>query len=427
MKIYRRIFKSELLRGSSAYLLASIATSSIPFLLLPVLTRYLTPAEYGEVAMFMVWISLLSAFCGLCVHGAASRKYFDVGNESDELAKFIFMCLLILTSTTIMFFSMVVMLASLLNDLLEISAFWLVAGVITAGLNFVIQLRLGQWQVRKEPKPYGFFQVSQALVNMSLSLFFVTVLYLGETGRLLGIVIATGIFALFSLWLLFKDKLIKVCWRPDMAKEAIGFGVPLMPHIVGMFLLNTVDRAVITAELGIDKAGIYMVAIQVSMAVSIILDAVNKAFVPWLFERLNRDNLAEKSSVVRVTYGYYCLLAFGVILSFMWADEVLLLVVGPQYVEAADLIAWIILAKGFHGGYLMVTNYLFYTKRTGILSSITITCGLINVGLLFAVINVWGLTGVAWAYCVSKFLQWLVTWFYANKQVPMPWTNFIKK
>lgn len=371
--------------------------------------------------MFSVWMSLMGAFCGLSVHGAASRKYFDFREGTDELGRFIFMCLMILALTTVCLLVLILLASPILSSVLNLSEKWLIVGVLCAGLSFLIQLRLGQWQVRKKVKPYGIFQVSQALLNTSLSLVFVTVLYLGATGRILAIVITTAVFALFALVFLIKNNLLRVCWRPDMAREALRFGVPLIPHIVGLFLLNTVDRAVITSELGIDKAGIYMVAIQVSMAISIILDAVNKTFVPWLFERLKLGNAVEKQKVVKVTYGYYSLLAFGVVISFLWADDALLLIAGADYSEASYLVAWVVLAKGFHGGYLMVTNYLFYTKNTGILSSITISCGLLNVALLFLFINKWELLGVAWAYCFSKLVQWLVTWFYANRQVPMPW------
>ncbi len=65
--------------------------------------------------------------------------------------------------------------------------------------------------------------------------------------------------------------------------------------------------------------------------------------------------------MVKVTYYYYALLALGRT-KLLWSDDVLLLVVGADYSEVAKLVAWIILAKGFHSGYLMVTNYLFILK-----------------------------------------------------------------
>lgn len=69
-------------------------------------------------------------------------------------------------------------------------------------------------------------------------------------------------------------------------KEAASFGVPLIPHIMGGFLLMTVDRAVIGSVLSLDAAGYYMVAAQIAGILGIALDSVNKAYVPWLFEKL---------------------------------------------------------------------------------------------------------------------------------------------
>lgn len=419
--LFKKLVRHELLRGSAIYLVASVINAIIPFLLLPILTRYLSPAEYGEVAMFLVWISLIGALCGLSVHGAANRKYFDINENFEELAKYIFMCFVILFVSSLIILALVFSFAPYLSEILGISAFWLIVGVPVAALGFVNNLRLGQWQVSKQAFRYGVYQVSQSLLNVTLTLFLVVLLYLGASGRILGISITLLIFALIAIGLLFKDRLIKIAWRPDMAKDALRFGVPLIPHIIGMFLLNTVDRAVISAKLGIDQAGIYMVAIQLSMAASIVLDAVNKTFVPWLYERLKRNKYSENLMIVKVTYAYYLLLGFGVLLGFAIAGDILLLIVGSDYADAAALIGWIILAKAFHGGYLMVTNYLFYSKNTGILSIITIFCGLLNVALLFVLISYAGLIGAAWAYCISKFVQWVLTWLVANQKVSMPW------
>ncbi len=45
----------------------------------------------------------MGAFCGLSVQGAASRKYFDFKDDREELARFIFMCLVILAGSTAFF------------------------------------------------------------------------------------------------------------------------------------------------------------------------------------------------------------------------------------------------------------------------------------------------------------------------------------
>ncbi len=73
--------------------------------------------------------------------------------------------------------------------------------------------------------------------------------------------------------------------------------------------------------------------------------------------------------------------------------------------------------------YLMVTNYIFYSKRTALLSASTITAGLVNVGLLVVLISLMGLKGAAVAFAISMAFKFLMTWFVANLRHPMPWFN----
>ncbi len=56
---------SPLISGSAVYVVANLIAAVTPFLLLPILTRYLPPNEYGEIAIFLKLISALSAIVGL--------------------------------------------------------------------------------------------------------------------------------------------------------------------------------------------------------------------------------------------------------------------------------------------------------------------------------------------------------------------------
>ena len=57
-----KLKSNTFLAGSAVYLFSNILNAAIPFALLPVLTRYLTPEEYGEVAMFQTLLGALMAF-----------------------------------------------------------------------------------------------------------------------------------------------------------------------------------------------------------------------------------------------------------------------------------------------------------------------------------------------------------------------------
>jgi O-antigen/teichoic acid export membrane protein len=410
--------------GSVVYLVSNILNAAIPFALLPVLTRYLTPEEYGEVAMFQTLLGALMAVIGLSLHGAAGRKFYDGNLEERDLKEFIGSCLQILVMTTVLTLTVLFTFQNQFSRWLGLDQEWLLlAALVTAG-NVIALIRLGQWQVRKKAKSYGALQVTKSILDVNLSLILVVLLLQGSGGRIFAQVIAVSIFALFALYFLKRDNLLTfIVWRPEYIKEALRFGVPLIPHVGGIFLLTTVDRLVINSKFGLAQAGIYMVAVQFGMTLSIIFDAINKAYVPRLYECLKRDDESEKRRVVIYTYIWFLIILFGAALAFVVGPSIIRFFAGEQYIRSGDLIGWLVLGQVFGGMYHMMTSYIFYSKKTGLLSITTIISGALNLVLLYFFISMFGLKGAAYSFCFSMGVRFLLTWWVAQNRHPMPWFN----
>lgn len=418
----------SLTKNSLIYLFSNIINAAIPFLLLPILTRILSTEEYGQIAMFQILVTGLAAFVGLNTVGAANRKYYDDVKSLDELSQYNGACLHILFISTIILLVIGTIFSQQLSEFLSIPISWIYSALFLSSLSFIMNLRLGQWQVRGDAFKFGTLQITNGLFNVSLSLLLVVVLQLGAEGRVDAQVIAGALSALVAMAMLFKDKLVTLfCWRPCYVKQALHFGVPLIPHVFGIFLLSAVDRFVINQELGLGAAGIYMVAVQLSIAFNILFDAINKAYVPWLFEVLKRDNSDEKRKVVKYTYLYFLFLILIALIPFLVGPWALVLIAGENYRAAGEVIGLLCLGQIFGGMYLMVTNYIFYAKKTGYLALVTISSGFLNIALLFLLVTEMGITGAAIAFVLSKGFQFLLTWFVAYFSVNMPWFSSSEK
>lgn len=416
---------NSFLTGSAVYLFSNILNAAIPFALLPILTRYLSPAEYGQVAMFQTLMGALAAFIGLSIAGAAGRKYYDNQSSSEMLGDFIGCCVQILLVTSLLALVLVWVARASLSEWLGLETQWLLLAVLVTAASVINQLRLGQWQVRKQAKQYGVLQVGSSLINVLLSLLLVVAWQQGADGRMSAQVWAAGLLALLAWWLLKRDGLLRLwIWRPAYVKEALRFGVPLIPHVGGIFLLSAVDRFFINSRLGLEEVGVYMVAVQFAAALGLVFDAINKAYVPWLFERLTRNNSTEKRQIVRFTYLWYFIILFGAGCAFWLGPWIVTFVAGESYAKAGEVIGWLALGQVFGGMYLMVTNYIFYSKRTGLLSLATITSGFVNIGLLLLLIPLLGIEGAAIAFCIAMALRFILTWWVAQMRHPMPWFNF---
>ena len=420
--------RGSFVSGAGIYLFSNILNAVIPFILLPILTRYLSPEEYGEVAIFQTLLGALGAFVGMTFVGAANRKFFDGNLEKNELAEFIGSCVQLITISTVIIFSVLFLFRLSVSEWLSLKSSYVLFAVVVSFCTAIISLRLGQWQVQKKAVKYGALQISQSLFNMLLSLLLVAVLLKGAEGRIDAQIVASLIFVLIAFFLLKKDGLLKTFnWRKKYLAEALSFGLPLMPHLAGGFLLNSVDRFVINNEIGLADAGIYMVAVQLTAAIGIVFDAINKAYVPWLFEKLKADSYKVKQEIVRLTYLWYLAIALGVLIAFYIGPWLVVFIAGEKYAVAGKVVGWLALGQGFQGMYLMVTNYIFFSKKTGLLSIASIGSGLLNLFLLIIFVRILGLQGAAIAFALSMGIRFILTWFIAHKQHPMPWFNFISK
>ena len=135
----------SLFSGTTVYVVSNVFNAAIPFFLLPVLTRYLTPVEYGLVGMFLLTLTLVGAFTGLSMHGAANRKYFDRGSSAD-LSVYITCCVTIILVSTSVVLLIVYLFRNPLGEWVGLSTNWLLLAVVASAMS---NLRLGQWQVRK--------------------------------------------------------------------------------------------------------------------------------------------------------------------------------------------------------------------------------------------------------------------------------------
>ena len=66
-----------LARHGSVYGLATLLHRMISFIMLPIYTRYLSPADYGVLELIYLTTNIIAMVIGLRIEAAVSRFYFD--------------------------------------------------------------------------------------------------------------------------------------------------------------------------------------------------------------------------------------------------------------------------------------------------------------------------------------------------------------
>jgi O-antigen/teichoic acid export membrane protein len=415
MSSLRKLFGSV-----ATYASANILNSAIPFFLLPVLTRVLSPAEYGIVAMFTTVMSVLSAFTGLSLHGAVSVRYFD-----DEInhPRFVGTCLAVLSASTFIVLMVVWSIAEPLSGWVSLPEGWLAIAVLASGVQTIIQIRLVVWQVKDQVLRYGSFQVVQTLVNLSLSLGLILLLGMGWEGRGFGIVGAIFLFGMLALYSLQRGG--GISWKIDLdyAKASLRFGVPLIPHTIGGMMIAMSDRFIVTSALGVSATGSYAVGAQVGMVVGVLADAFVKAFGPHLYGELKKkDDLAGVRIVRQCAVVFLVFLVMAIVYVSV-LPYVYPWIVGDEYKDSLIVAQLIGFGNAFMGMYYVVAGFIFFSEKTGYLSRLTLSVGLINIFLTYFLVGKIGGVGAAWSYVFVQLIFFVGAWSMAQKILPLPWLS----
>ena len=421
MKI-KNILNSSLFKASGIYSVTSILNASIPFLLLPILTRELTPEDYGIVAMAAILINIITPFIGMSAHGAAQRKYFET--DSTHYARYIGNIFILLITSSVIFLLLFFVFNSSISKLTEIPGKWLYVLLLVAISQFVSMILLTIWQCKTKPLLFGAFKIAQSLINFGLTILLVVYIKTGWEGRIVGQLVAALVGAAFCLAYMVKKKLICFEYNKGDIKDILKFSAPLIPHTLGGLVFAFTDRIFITNLVGIKETGVYTVAFQIGSVLGLITSSFNSAYIPWLFAKLKTDLYADKVKIVKFTYLYFAIiLAAGLGSSFVlpWLTEK---IAGESFKGAGVYVFWIVMGYVFNGMYLMVTGFVFYAKKTGMLSKVTLISAAINIPLTYILLKEFGTIGAAISTTIVFALSFIFTWILSARVYQMPWFSF---
>lgn len=425
--IIKKILSLDLIKSTGSYTLFNVLEKAVPFLLLPVLTRFLSTEDYGIISMFSVMVGIVTPIMSLGMQAAILRNFFKKQNTDFEFPSYVFNVLVI---SVVISFSVGIIFDIFSNFIAGISSFpkqWLFAILIVSFGQFINSVLLSVWQAKFRAISYGVFKVLLSITNLGISVILIVWLGYHWEGRIIGYLTAVSLFGLLALYFLYSNNYVKFEIRKDYIKHALKFGIPLVPHMIGNYLINMIDRFFITNMVSLSETGIYTVGYQIGMIIGVLADAFNKAWNPWLYKQLNKESLSEKTKVVKITYvGMLILIILAISLSLI-APWFLNFFVGENFAGSSKFVFWIALGFAFKGMYSITNGYIFYIEKTIHIATITFFAALINIVLNYYLIITLKTIGAAIATTITYLVQFIFTWLLAAHLYDMPWLFFVKR
>ena len=415
----------SLIKQILSYSGVNIINASVPFLLLPLLTTYLTPEDYGVLSMVQLLMALSLPFVMMNSQRLLIMEYSNLTQEKYKslvssaviIPIFGFM---LLESLFFIFGNNIIKYFQLPDYLLYLIPIFLLFQAIPIFVPII-------FQAKKDPLKFGKYKISLTIVNILLSLLFVLVLECGWEGRLFGIIGAFFIYSLIGLIILLRINILTTHINITNIKKILHFGIPLMPHAIFGVLLASSSKFFLSNMINNEALGIYTVAFQIASSVILIMTSINQAWAPNLYEILNNNpTIEDKNKLVKKTYQTMALMVFITFIFILCVPYIYTIFIDTKYHSGIFISRIISIGFLFNGLYYLVTNYIVFTKKTKTLSDITTIISIIGGVINYYFILEYGQIGAAYALIVIFGLLFITVFYYSNKLYRMPWLNIFK-
>lgn len=427
MSLRISILSRPLIKNSFIYVATDSINKAIPFLLLPIITHYIIPSEYGLITNFNVLVQILSVFCYSSTLAALPARFYRLDGE--QIKKYVSNMLIINTLITILVLLLLLLFHQFIEIKLKISLLFQIGAIILVWSASIVNVNLVLWRCEERAFAFGKYQISQSLLNAITTIVFVIIFLLGWKGRVYSYIFSSFVFGLFSLFLLRRKGYLELSISKDYIKQILYFGIPLIPLAISYWFKSGFDKIIITDLCGMAENGLYSVAMTLGAIVTMILSSFNGAYGPYVFKKLayfdeSTNNLInEKRQLVKLTYSFIVLMIFLIFIIYWISYAIIYFVYDSSYRESVRYLPYIMISQFFYGGYLMFVCYFYHCSKTKILGIVTFLLSVAQILLAYFLINNIGAIGVVIASALISFLTFVFVMIYATRIYKLPWLN----
>lgn len=266
-----RTREKELIKNAGILICAKMLTQIITFAFLPLYTKVLSTAEYGQVdiynALSIIIISIISLEIG--------QGIFRFLLESDETGKRenISSAFIIVICNSIIGIGIFIGL----NHIISVQYFGMLIVFFASALLYSVALQVCRGFGKNIL--YAYMSCLNSVIVIISNFYFVFFEGYGVRGILFSSILANVISCVFIFFKLKLHNYFSIIYiRKSRIKRLIDYSCPLVFNQLSSWIINYSDRIIILKYLGVDSNGIFSVASKFS---NLIISFFNVVMMAW--------------------------------------------------------------------------------------------------------------------------------------------------
>jgi len=410
------------------YAIGSAIQTLVAFLLVPIYTHYLTPAQYGQLEILNMILLILTMILSFGFASAIIKVHeqdcFTEKEKKETLGTMYLFVMPIASLISLIFFIFSKPITKLLlGDTGEVNLFYLVLG-----LNiFTIFSMLSFSLLRAKEKSLNYILVSflRFILTLGINIYLVVELQLGIFGILAGNLMAT-ILASF-IFIPFIFKYIKFTISKKYLAKLSYFGVAIIPAAIASWVMDLSDRYYLKHFVDLSEVGIYSLGYKIGMVVSVLMVTPFQLAWPTISYSLAKKDNAKEIYARVLTY-FLFISSFVALGLTLFSPQVIEKISPANYARAAIVVPFVAFAYVLYGVHFIIVPGLHLKGKTKYYPLIIGLPAIINLFLNYFFVPQLGMLGAAMTTLLCFMIMVVITYFISNHyySVKYEWSRILK-
>ncbi len=430
MGLFKNLFKQTAIYG-----LATVLPRMFSFLLVPLYTKLLPKADYGQVTVvfaYMIFFNVLLAY-------GMETAFFRFYNKETDKKNVIETSMITIFWTTLLFLTLALLFRYQLSEWSGVDVQFITYSIWILALDAFVIIPFSKLRANQLPLNYALIKIGNVVVNLVLNLFFLLVLpkisaanpdsfwstlYI-ENYQIGYIFISNVLASLLTLVALSPDY-FKVNWHFDyqLWKRMMHYGLPVLVAGIAFAINEQFDKILLAKllpkSIADAEVGVYAACYKLGLFMVLYRTAYTLGIEPFFFSHASNENAQQTYATITkyfVIFGSFLLLVV-IVFADLFKQ---IMIPNTSYWEAMKVVPLIILANFFLGIYTNLSVWYKLIDKTYIGAYISILGAVVTLGLNFWLIPLIGYYGSAIATIGAYGSMMFVSYYLGNKYYPIPY------
>ena len=399
-------------KASMAYTVCSVLQNGIAFFTISIFTGMMTETEYGTQTTFNSWEAMLTIFLSLYLaYGSFNTAMMKYSDKRDEYVSAVNMICVVMSAAFLVIY---LPFRVYFNKLFKLPTELILIMV----LSIIAKNALACW-TGKQRFEYKFIAVSIITVLIGVAVPILSyVLIKGAEHKGEALVIGTAVVYIVIGAVLLVIGLVRgrAAFNKEYWKYALAFNIPLIPYYLSQSIFNQSDKVMIDHICGRGDAAAYGLAYSVAMLLTIVLNALNNAYVPWVYEKIEKGERKANQKMACIISIIMAVMLLGVVaiapelIHFLGHGK-------PGYDQAVWVVPPVALSLLLLFYSQLFINVEFYFEEKKKLVYGTVIAALLNIVLNALLIPVFGFIAAAYTTLISYVAFTGMNYYYYKKML----------